>query len=90
MKTKNIKLDTSDKAKLTDDIIKSMGVTSREDRGEVMANMAISYIKIMNDLNKKHIEDLKRALIMFEDIKKEEKEEGIKIKLQNIRNELAK
>ncbi len=87
---KNIKLDTSNRTKLADDMIKNLGKVSKVDKGEVVANMAISYIKIMNELNKKQIEDLKKTLALFGDIKKEEREEDEKVRLQRIRKELNK
>ena len=90
MKTKNIKLDTSNSTKLTADIINGLGPVTRVDKGELVANMAISYIKIINDLNKKHIDDLKKTLALFEDIKKEEKEEKGKEKILKLRAELNK
>jgi hypothetical protein len=90
MKTKNTKLDTSDPTKLANDIIDNLGPVTRVDKGELVANMAISYIKIINDLNNKHIENLKKTLALLEDIKKEEKEEKKKEKISKLEAELNK
>lgn len=90
MTNKDIKLNTDNSTKLADDIINNLGQISKEERGEVITSIAISYIKMMNELNQQHIDILKKTLSLLSNIKSEETEVSDKIKIGKIRSELNK
>ena len=90
MTNKDIKLNTDNSTKLADDIINNLGQISKEERGEVITSIAISYIKMMNELNQQHIDILKKTLSLLSNIKSEETEVSDKIKIEKIRSELNK
>jgi hypothetical protein len=88
MTTKNIKIDTTGAVKMSEDIIKKLGKVSKEEKGETVANIAISYIKIMNELNSEYIERLKRTLSLLKDLDNEKRSVGEEIRLEKIRADL--
>jgi hypothetical protein len=90
MTNKDIKLNTDNSQKLADDIISNLGQISEEERGEVITSIAITYIKMMNELNQQHIDMLKKTLSLLSSIKNEEVEVSDKIKINKIRSELHK
>ncbi|MEI8124041.1 MAG: hypothetical protein WCG60_02630 [bacterium] len=90
MTNKDIKLNTDNSQKLADDIISNLGQISEKERGEVITSIAITYIKMMNELNQQHIDMLKKTLSLLSSIKNEEVEVSDKIKINKIRSELNK
>jgi len=88
MTNDDLKLNTDDSAKLADDIIKNLGQISKDEKGEAVANIAISYIKAMNELNMAHIASLKKALSLLNELDVEKKEVGEKIKIEKVRADL--
>jgi hypothetical protein len=90
MTNKDIKLNTDSSTKLADDIISNLGQIPEKERGEVITSIAITYIKMMNELNQQHIDMLKKTLSLLSDMKNEEVEVSDKIKIDKIRSELNK
>ena len=83
-------MDWKCSTKLADDIINNLGQIPKEERGEVITSITISYIKMMNELNQQHIDMLKKTLSLLSSIKKEEGEVSDNIKINKIRAELNK